>query len=109
MNWIKQKKKSKKDLDQLEKELKSQKKKSKNNPEIETKEKILNLLKEKINIIKKKYNGEDIDEDDIRNSRSALQELDEILKKNKNNDNSEQERELYSEEKEIIEEWEKRK
>ena len=65
------------DIIELEKELKSQKKKKKYT-DIETKDKIMDLLKDKIKILKNKYNGEEIDEEELIDNRTALEKLDHI-------------------------------
>ena len=92
------------DIVELEKELKSQKKKKKFT-DIETKDKIMKLLKEKIKILKNKYNGEEIDEEEFNDNRTALEQLDIILREKHNNDENSEGRELYEEEKEKMDEW----
>ena len=95
----------KKQIIDLEKELRSQKKKQKKYPDVETKEKIMNLLKEKINIIEKKYKGEDLDEEEINDNRTALEKFEDLLKKQKNIRDSTQERDIFQEEEDKIREW----
>ena len=95
----------KKQIIDLEKELRSQKKKQKKYPDVETKEKIMNLLKEKINIIEKKYKGEDLDEEEINDNRTALEKFEDLLKKQKNIRDSTQERDIFLEEEDKIREW----
>ena len=97
-----------KDIKNLEQELKAQKKKSNKFYDIEQKEKMINLLKEKINILEKKYKGEDVDESEVKNNESMIQSLDDFLKKSKINENPEQ-RELFEEEKNKIEEYDRRR
>ena len=97
-----------KDIKNLEKELKAQKKKSNKFYDIEQKEKMVNLLKEKINILEKKYKGEDVDESEVKNNESMIQSLDDFLKNSKINENPEQ-RELFEEEKNKIEEYDRRR
>ena len=97
-----------KDIKNLEQELKAQKKKSNKFYDIEQKEKMVNLLKEKINILEKKYKGEDVDESEVKNNESMIQSLDDFLKKSKINENPEQ-RELFEEEKNKIEEYDRRR
>ena len=75
-----------KDIKNLEQELKAQKKKSNKFYDIEQKEKMINLLKEKINILEKKYKGEDVDESEVKNNESMIQSLDDFLKKSKINE-----------------------
>ena len=96
-----------KDIKNLEKELKAQKNKKNKFFDLTQKEKMLNLLKEKINILKKKYKGDEVDEDEIKNNESAIENLDEFLKKSKFNENSEQ-RELFEEERNKIDEFKRR-
>jgi len=97
-----------KDIKNLEQELKAQKKKSNKFYDIEQKEKMINLLKEKINILEKKYKGEDVDESEVKNNESMIQSLDDFLKNSKINENPEQ-RELFEEEKNKIEEYDRRR
>ena len=97
-----------KDIKNLEQELKAQKKKSNKFYDIEQKEKMINLLKEKINILEKKYKGEDVDESEVKNNESMIQSLDDFLKKSKINENPEQ-RELFEEERNKIEEYDRRR
>ena len=100
-----------KEIIDLEKELKSQKKKPKKYPDIETKDKIFNLLKEKINILKKTFDGDELDEDEIIDNRTALEKFEDILQKQKYSNDSTQDRErgLFKEEEDKIKEWEDKK
>ena len=93
-------------INDLEKELKAQRNKKKFY-DIEEKEQILELLKKKIKILEKKYNGEDV-EDELNNNEQSIQKLEDFLKQSKINENSEQ-RELYEEEKNKMDEWNERK
>lgn len=94
-----------KDIIDLEKELKSQKKKRKKFTDIETKEQILELLKEKIKILKNKYNGEEINEEEVVDNRTALEQLEQKLKEKQDQGGDSEGRELYDEEKEKIDQW----
>lgn len=94
-------------IKEMEMELKAQKKKPKKYRDIDTKEKILKLLKEKIRLLRAQYEGEEIGEEEIKDNRTALQQLDDLLQKRKNMEGYE-ERELSPEEREKIEEWKKR-
>ena len=94
-----------KDIIDLEKELKSQNKKRKKFTDIETKEQILELLKEKIKILKNKYNGEEIDEEEVVDNRTALEQLEQKLKEKQDQGGDSEGRELYDEEKEKIDQW----
>ena len=97
------------EINDLEKELKSQKKKPKKYPDIETKDKIFHLLKEKINILKKTFNGDELEEDEIIDNRTALEKFEEKLQKQKNMGDSTQEREIFKEEEDKIKEWDEKK
>ena len=91
-----------KDKEALEKELKAQGKKD-NVYDLDQKKKIFQLLKEKIEILEKKYKGEDYEEE-LNNNKKNIEQLDNFLKKSKVKENSEL-RELYKEEKDKIDEW----
>ena len=65
----------------------------------------MKLLKEKIKILKNKYNGEKIVEEEFNDNKTALEQLDNILREKHNNDEKSEGRELYSEEKGKINEW----
>lgn len=95
------------DLSDLEKEYKAQTKKKNKYTDLETKEKILELLKEKVKIIKNKYNGEEVEEELIDN-QTALEKLENILEKRKEMGENSDERELYEEENDKIEDWKAR-
>ena len=93
----------KKDMNDLEKELKSQQKKANKFHDLEQKEQILDLFKEKIQILEKKFNGEEV-EDEYNENKESIQQLEDFLNKNISNDNSEQ-REMYEEEKNKMDDW----
>ena len=98
------------ELKQLEKELKAQKKKPKKYPNIQTKEKIFDLLKNKIKLLKSKYNGEEIDEEEEQNNETALEKFEKQLKERENYiGDSTQDRELFEEEKNKMDEWDERR
>lgn len=97
----------KKDIIDLEKELKSQQKKKNKYHDLEQKEQIFNLLKEKIQILEKKLNGEEV-ENELQENKENIEQLEDFLQKSNFNENSEQ-RELYEEERNKIGEWDKRK
>ena len=92
-------------INDLEKELKAQSNKKKFY-DIKEKEQILELLKKKIKILEKKYNGEDV-EDELNNNKQSIQKLEDFLKQTLIKENSEQ-RELYEEEKNKMDEWDER-
>ena len=93
----------KKDMNDLEKELKSQQKKANKFHDLEQKKQILDLFKEKIQILEKKFNGEEV-EDEYNENKENIQQLEDFLNKNISNDNSEQ-REMYEEEKNKMDDW----
>ena len=100
-----------KDINELEKEYKAQKNKSRKYENLETKEKIMELLKDKIKILKRKINGEEINEEDYSENKTALEQLDDLLKKKKDSGDGENSegRELYDEEKNAMDEWKKKR
>ena len=97
----------KSDMTDLEKELKSQEKKKNKFFDLEQKRQMLDLLKDKVQILEKKYNGEDVNFE-LQENNQNIENLEDLLKKNKFNDSTEQ-RELFQEEKDKMEEWEIRK
>jgi len=96
------------DLKSIEQELKSQKKKKDKFHDTDTKEEILEKLKEKVTIIKSKYKGEEFSEEELIGNKSALEQLENLLEERKNNSSNEGEddrRDLTEEEKNKIKEW----
>ena len=91
-----------KDIEALEKELKAQGNKD-NVYDLDQKKKICQLLKEKAEILEKKYKGEDYEEE-LNNHNQNIEQLEDFLKKSKIEENSEL-RKLYQEEKDKIEQW----
>jgi DNA repair exonuclease SbcCD ATPase subunit len=99
------------DLKQLETELKAQKKKKDKYPDTETKEEILEKLKEKVQILKSKYKGEEFSEEELIGNKSALEQLENLLeerKKSSSEEDGEERRDLTEEEKNKINEWKKK-
>ena len=94
-----------KDIEALGKELKAQGKKD-NVYDLDQKKKICQLLKEKAEILEKKYKGEDYEEE-LNNHNQNIEQLEDFLKKSKVEENSEL-RELFQEEIDKIEEWKRR-
>lgn len=92
-----------KDMNDLEKELKSQQKKQNKFHDLEQKKQILDLFKEKIQILEKKFNGEEV-EDELNENKESIQKLEDFLNQNILIENSEQ-REMYEEEKNKVGEW----
>ena len=95
------------DIKEMEKELKHQKKNPEKFPNLQAKEKILNLLKKKLDILKSKYEDNDFDEDEYDQNENQTQTLETFLNSNQNvGDNVE--RGIYEEEENKIEEWNNR-
>ena len=89
-------------MKKLKQELKIAKKKEGKYGNFSQKEKIVNLMEEKNDILKNKLYGVDMDIKQIEENKSKIEQLEEILKKeNKINE----ERELTNEEKRKKEEW----
>ena len=86
-------------------ELKAQKKKKKLYKNLRTKEDILNLLKKKIELMKNRYENNEINEEEEQNNNTELQKLEYYLEKRNNNNNNYVDRELFDEEKEKMDEW----
>ena len=93
----------KSDMTDLEKELKSQEKKKNKFFDLEQKRQMLDLLKDKVQILEKKFNGEDVNFE-LQENNQNIENLEDFLKKSKFNDSTEQ-RELFPEEKDKTEEW----
>ena len=93
-----------KKLNDLKIELKAQEKKPNKYKNVENKKEILKLLNQRYKLLKNKLDGVPEVEEEIEDNRTNLEKLDDIL--NKKNQNY-QERELYDEEKDKIEEWKK--
>ena len=96
--------KLKKKLNDLKIELKAQEKKPNKYKNVENKKEILKLLNQRYKLLKNKLDGVPEVEEEIEDNRTNLEKLDDILNKKNNNY---QERELYDEEKDKIEEWKK--
>jgi len=94
-----------KDLNNLKIELKAQEKKTNKYSNVENKKEIFRLLNQRYNLLKNKLDGVPEVEEEIEDNRTNLEKLDELLQK-KNNENY-QERDLYDEEKNKMEEWKK--
>jgi len=93
-----------KKLNDLKIELKAQEKKPNKYKNVENKKEILKLLNQRYKLLKNKLDGVPEVEEEIEDNRTNLEKLDDILNKKNNNY---QERELYDEEKDKIEEWKK--
>ena len=94
------------DMKEMEKELKHQRKNPKQFSDTQTKSKILDLLKKKLNILKSKYDDADYSEDDLSENENQIQTLEQFL--NNNGRNSNVGRDIYEEEENKIGEWKNR-
>lgn len=96
-----------KNIKELEMELKSQKNKPGKYGDVSNKEKMYKLIDEKYRILRNKLDGIDVTEKEIEDNRTCIEKLDVILKVQSGT--NEPERELYEEEKNKMEEWERKK
>ena len=99
------------DIKEMEKELKHQKKNPEKFPNLQAKEKILNLLKKKLDIMKSKYEDNDFNEDEYSQNENEIQTLEKFLTSNQiigNNEGDIAERDIYEEEENKIGEWNQR-
>lgn len=92
-----------KKLAELEIEMKAQKKKA-NKEDYSNKSQMLESLNKRYLMIKNRYDGNPIEENELKENIDAIDKLDQILTKQTG-----VERELYQEEIDKMEEWEKRK
>lgn len=92
------------DVNQMEIELSSQKKKPALNRNLDTKEEIVELLKKKIELLRNKYEDVDYNENEYSTNETALQQLDRVLA----NQQQGADRELYVEEQNKINQWNQR-
>ena len=95
------------DFKEMEKELKHQKKNPTKFPDIQTKTKILELLKKKLNILKSKYEDEDYNQDEYSQNENQIQTLENYLSSQQMEGNYNK-RDIYEEEENKIDEWNKR-
>lgn len=96
------------DLKELEVELKAQKKKPKKYQNIETKEEILGLLKKKRQMLRYRFDNNEVKEEEIEENKTALEKLEALLESKKNKENKNVDRELYDEEIDKMNEWKDR-
>ena len=89
-------------------ELKAQRKKPKKYKNIETKEQIMDLLKQKMKLLRYRYDQNDIKEEEVQENKTALEKLENILEERKNKGNDYPDRELFEEEEEKMNEWKNR-
>ena len=92
----------------LNMELKAQKKKKKLYKNLRTKGEILNLLQKKIQLLKNRYEDIENNEEEVQNNENELQKLEKYLELRQNNKNNYVDRELYEEEKDKMNEWDNR-
>ena len=93
-----------KKMKQLSTELKAQKNKTGKYVDFSQKEKMTVLMEQKFQLFRSKLDGMDIDEGQIEENKSNIEQLEEFLAKQEGK-KFEQERELYEEEKEKMKEW----
>ena len=96
------------DLKELEVELKAQKKKPKKYQNIETKEEILGLLKKKRQMLRYRFDNNEVKEEEIEENKTALEKLEALLESKKNKENKNVDRDLYDEEIDKMNEWKNR-
>jgi chromosome segregation ATPase len=89
-------------------ELKAQRKKPKKYKNIDTKEEIMDLLKQKMKLLRYRYDQNEIKEEEVQENRTALEKLENILEERKNTGNNYPDRELFEEEEEKMNEWKDR-
>ena len=92
------------DVNQMETELSTQRKKPELYHNLNTKQEIIELLKKKIELLRNKYEDVDYNENDYSINENALQQLDRIL----SSQHGGADRELYVEEQNKINQWNER-
>ena len=97
----------KEDLKEMEKELKHQRKNPEKFTDVETKSKILDLLKKKLNILKSKYDDDEYSEGDLSQNENQIKTLEQFLN-DKGGDSYVVGRDIYEEENNKIDEWKNR-
>ena len=93
-----------KKMKQLSTELKAQKNKMGKYVDFSQKEKMTILMEQKFHLFRSKLDGMDIDEEQIEENKTNIEQLEEFLAKQEGK-KPEQERELYEEEKAKMKEW----
>ena len=91
-------------MKQLNMELKAQKNKTGKYGDFTQKEKMVQLLEQKYQLFRGKLDGMDIDEKQIEENKTSMEQLEDILAKESGR-GGEPERELYEEEKQKMQEW----
>ena len=95
------------DLKEMEKELNHQRKNPEKFTDVETKSKIFGLLKQKLNILKSKYDDDEYSEGDLSQNENEIKTLEQFLN-DKGRDSYVVGRDLYEEENNKIGEWKNR-
>ena len=93
-----------KGMKELDDELDAQKKKKGKYCDFSNKEEIINLMQKKYQILRSKLDGIEVEEKEIKENKTQMEQLEIILNKEGGN---EQEREIYEEEQNKIDEWKK--
>ena len=93
-----------KKMKKLNNELKAQKNKIGKYGDFTQKEKMANLMDQKYQLFRSKLDGMDIDEKQIEDNKTSIEQLEDILAKEEGKD-PQRERELYEEEKAKMQEW----
>ena len=93
-----------KKMKELSRELKAQKNKIGKYGDFSQKEQLTNLMDQKYQLFRSKLDGMTIDEKQIEENKSSIEQLEDIIAKEEGR-NPQQERELYEEEKAKMKEW----
>ena len=91
-------------MKELDDEIAVQKKKKGKYCDFSKKEEIKNLMMKKYQILRSRLDGVEVEEKDIKENKTQIEQLEEILKKE---GGDEKEREIYEEEQNKIDEWKK--
>ena len=91
-------------MKQLNMELKAQKNKTGKFGDFTQKEKYVSLMEQKFQLFRSKLDGMEIDEKQIEENKSSIEQLEEIIA-NEEGRTAKEERELYEEEKAKMQEW----
>ena len=92
-----------KGMKELDDELTTQKKKKGKYGDFTNKEEIKKLMQQKYQILRSKLDGIEVEEKEIQENKTQMEQLETILKKNEGG--NEPEREIYEEEQNKIDEW----
>ena len=94
----------------METELKAQKRKHKrnnNNNALTNNEQLLQLMQQRYHLLKTRFDGTEVNEQDVVDNRTHIEQLDDIIKQQTESEAFQ--REIYEEEQNAIDEWEQRK